>query len=98
MGDAEGRSSLSKCQPLSEIVFHNEFDDGLTGWIEFIGNCEDSLENETDYLEAMDTHPPMLSSATMQETSTALTTSEPTRQLLKKYWTLRPLTRELEDM
>lgn len=62
---------LSKFQPLSTIVFHDEFDDGLNGWTELIGNYEDSLENVTDYPEAMDARPPMLSSSTMHDTGTA---------------------------
>ncbi|MBI4587296.1 MAG: hypothetical protein HY725_00535 [Candidatus Rokubacteria bacterium] len=62
---------LSKFQPLSNIIFYDDFDEGLCGWTELIGNYEDSLEQVTDYPEAMDSRPPMLSSLTMHDTGTA---------------------------
>jgi hypothetical protein len=62
---------LSAYRPLPTIVFYDDFDRGLHGWTELLGNYEDTLENVTDYPDAMDSRPPMLSSAIMHDTGTA---------------------------
>lgn len=62
---------LSAFRPLPTIIFFDDFNRGLHGWTELLGNYEDELENVTDYPEAMDSRPPMLSSATMHDTGTA---------------------------
>jgi hypothetical protein len=62
---------LSSFRPLNTIVFHDDFNHGLHGWTELLGNYEDTIENVTDYPDAMDSRPPMLSSAVMHDTGTA---------------------------
>jgi hypothetical protein len=61
--------ALSKFDPLSRILFYDDFDRGMGGWSELIGNYEGSLDSmlpEYAYLR-----PPMLSSATMWDTGSA---------------------------
>ena len=61
--------ALSKFDPLSRIIFYDDFDRGLQGWSELIGNYEGSLDSMLPAYE--DLRPPMLSSATMWDTGTA---------------------------
>src|SRR5438093_959827 len=57
---------LSRFDPLGRIVYFDDFDDGHHGWMELIGNYEDSLETMLPHYR--DHRPPMLSSATMWDT------------------------------
>jgi hypothetical protein len=60
---------LSKFNPLSRIIFYDDFDHGLQGWSELVGNYEHSLDNMLPGLSDM--RPPMLSSGTQWDTGTA---------------------------
>lgn len=60
---------LSKFNPLDRILFADDFDTGMCGWSELIGNYEGSLD--TILPPFRDLRPPMLSSATMWDTGTA---------------------------
>ena len=60
---------LSKFDPLPRIIFYDDFDHGLQGWSELIGNYEDSLD--TMLPQYADMRPPMLSSGTMWDTGAA---------------------------
>lgn len=62
-------ASLSRFDPLPRIIFHDDFDRGLQGWSELIGNYEDSLDSMLP--EYQDMRPPMLSSGTMWDTGSA---------------------------
>jgi hypothetical protein len=59
---------LSRFEPLPRILFFDDFDDGLHGWIELIGNYEGALDSMLPPYR--DLRPPMLSSATMWDTGT----------------------------
>ena len=67
MLDADAR--LSSYDPLSRIVCYDDFDYGLQGWSELIGNYEGSLDSMLPGYE--DLRPPMLSNATMWDTGSA---------------------------
>jgi hypothetical protein len=60
---------LSKFDPLSRILFYDDFDQGLQGWSGLIGNYEGTLDSMLP--EFSDLRPPMLSSGTMWDTGTA---------------------------
>jgi hypothetical protein len=60
---------LSRYDPLPRIIFYDDFDNGLQGWTELIGNYEGSLGNMLPEYEDM--RPPMLSNLTMWDTGTA---------------------------
>jgi hypothetical protein len=60
---------LSKFDPLSRIFFYDDFDHGLQGWMELIGNYEDTLDSMLP--EYVDLRPPMLSNGTMWDTGSA---------------------------
>jgi hypothetical protein len=60
---------LSRFDPLSRILCHDDFDLGLQGWSELVGNYEDSLDSMLP--EFADLRPPMLSNLTMWDTGTA---------------------------
>jgi hypothetical protein len=60
---------LSRFDPLPRILFHDDFDEGLHGWSELIGNYEGSLDSMLP--EYQDLRPPMLSNLTMWDTGTA---------------------------
>jgi hypothetical protein len=60
---------LSKFDPLFRILFYDDFDRGMGGWSELIGNYEGSLDNMLP--EYADLRPPMLSTATMWDTGSA---------------------------
>ena len=62
-------AGLSKFDPLSRIIFYDDFDRGLQGWSELIGNYEDSLDSMLPGYE--DLRPPMLSNGTMWDTGSA---------------------------
>ena len=58
--------SLSKFEPLPNILFHDDFDVGLQGWTELIGNYENSLD--TMLPPYRDHRPPQLSTLAMWDT------------------------------
>ena len=60
---------LSRFDPLERVFFYDDFDDGLRGWSELIGNYERSLDSMLP--EYSDMRPPMLSNLTMWDTGTA---------------------------
>ena len=60
---------LSRFDPLERIIFYDDFDDGIRGWSELIGNYERSLDSMLP--EYSDMRPPMLSNLTMWDTGTA---------------------------
>ena len=59
---SRGDPNLGKFEPLPRIVVYDDFDRGLCGWTQLIGNYEDTLDNIRN---SEDTRPPMLSSAPM---------------------------------
>ena len=60
---------LSKFSPLPRIIYYDDFDDGIQGWMELIGNYEHSLDSMLP--EYQDLRPPMLSNGTMWDTGSA---------------------------
>lgn len=60
---------LSRFDPLERIVFFDDFDQGLQGWTQLIGNYEDSLDRMLPPFR--DLRPPMLSNLTQWDTGTA---------------------------
>lgn len=60
---------LSRFDPLERVFFYDDFDEGLRGWSELIGNYEHSLDSMLP--EYSDMRPPMLSNLTMWDTGTA---------------------------
>jgi len=60
---------LSKFDPLSRIIFYDDFDEGYHGWSELIGNYEDDLSSLLPPYK--DLRPPMLSNGTMWDTGSA---------------------------
>jgi len=62
-------TALSRFDPLPRVIHYDDFDHGLQGWSELIGNYEDDLGKMLP--EFADLRPPMLSSGTMWDTGTA---------------------------
>ena len=60
---------LSRFDPLSRILFFDDFDQGYCGWSELIGNYEHTLDSMLP--EYRDLRPPQLSNLTMWDTGTA---------------------------
>lgn len=60
---------LSRYDPLSRILCYDDFDQGINGWSELIGNYEGSLNSMLPPYR--DLRPPMLSNLTMWDTGTA---------------------------
>ena len=60
---------LSRFDPLPRVIFYDDFDEGMHGWSELIGNYEGSLDTILPGPE--DLRPPMLSNLTMWDTGTA---------------------------
>ena len=60
---------LSKFDPLPRTIFYDDFDCGLQGWSELIGNYEDNLDTMLPGYK--DLRPPMLSNGTMWDTGSA---------------------------
>ena len=60
---------LSKFDPLSRIIFYDDFDAGLQGWSELIGNYEGTLDSMLPGYA--DLRPPMLSNLSMWDTGSA---------------------------
>jgi len=59
---------LSRFNPLSRIIFYDDFDRGLQGWTALIGNYEDTLDVILPGFR--DLRPPMLSNLTAWDTGT----------------------------
>ena len=66
---AAGDPRLSRFDPLERIIFYDDFDGGIKGWSELIGNYEHRLDSMLP--EYSDMRPPMLSNLTMWDTGTA---------------------------
>jgi len=62
--DADRR--LSKFDPLSRIIFYDDFDDGMNGWVGLIGNYENSLDSMLEGYRQL--RQPMLSNLTHWDT------------------------------
>lgn len=60
---------LSRFDPLSRVITFDDFDIGLNGWTNLIGNYEDSLDSVLP--EYRDLRGPMLSNGTMWDTGSA---------------------------
>ncbi|MAS33032.1 MAG: hypothetical protein CL610_03430 [Anaerolineaceae bacterium] len=60
---------LSRFNPLPRILYYDDFDDGMHGWTQLIGNYEGSLDSILP--EYTDIRPPQLSNLTMWDTGTA---------------------------
>ena len=45
LGHPAGRSAASKFTPLERILFYDDFDEGVNGWGELIGNHDGNLDN-----------------------------------------------------
>ncbi|MBK9166120.1 MAG: hypothetical protein IPM24_01510 [Bryobacterales bacterium] len=61
--------TLSAFDPLPRVLFADDFDNGLNGWITVIGNYEDSLDSIIPEYQGWQA--PMLSNLTMWDTGTA---------------------------
>lgn len=61
--------ALSKFDPLSRIIYYDDFDTGLNGWTALIGNYEESLDSILPGFR--DLRPPMLSSSAFWDTGSA---------------------------
>jgi len=62
-------TQLSRFSPLSRIITYDDFDTGLNGWTNLIGNYEDRLDSMLP--EYRDLRGPMLSNSTMWDTGSA---------------------------
>lgn len=60
--------ALSRFQPMKRIIFFDDFDHGINGWTELIGNYEGSLD--TVMPPYRDHRPPQLSNLSMWDTGT----------------------------
>ena len=60
--------SLKKYNPLSRILFHDDFDEGINGWCELVGNHGGDLDRIRPTVA--DLRPPQLSSATFFDIGT----------------------------
>lgn len=65
----DAHPNLSKFDPLPRIIFYDDFDHGMQGWSELIGNYEGSLDSMLPAYADM--RPAMLSNGTMWDTGTA---------------------------
>ncbi|MBM3801079.1 MAG: hypothetical protein FJW26_02080 [Acidimicrobiia bacterium] len=59
---------LSKFNPLSRILFYDDFDEGVNGWTELCGNHDGNLDNVRPMV--IDLRPPQLSSCTFFDIGT----------------------------
>ena len=62
-------TKLSRFDPLSRVITYDDFDSGLNGWTNLIGNYEGSLDSMLP--EYRDLRGPMLSNSTMWDTGSA---------------------------
>ncbi len=60
---------MSRFDPLPRIIFFDDFDEGLNGWMELIGNYEGTLDSLLPPYR--DLRPPQLSNLTMWDTGTS---------------------------
>lgn len=60
---------LTQFDPLPRVIFFDDFDNGLNGWTELIGNYEDDLDNMLPQYK--DHRPPQLSTLSMWDTGSA---------------------------
>src|SRR5690606_26415364 len=60
--------SLEKYNPLDRILFHDDFDEGINGWCELVGNHGGDLDRIRPAVA--DLRPPQLSSATFFDIGT----------------------------
>jgi hypothetical protein len=60
---------LSRFNPLPRILYYDDFDNGINGWTQLIGNYENNLDSILP--EYQDLRPPQLSNLTMWDTGTA---------------------------
>ena len=65
----DAHPNLSRFDPLPRIIFYDDFDHGMQGWSELIGNYEGSLDSMLPAYADM--RPAMLSNGTMWDTGTA---------------------------
>ena len=59
---------ISRYQPMKRIIYFDDFDEGVNGWTELIGNYEGSLDTLLPGYK--DLRPPMLSNITMWDSGT----------------------------
>jgi hypothetical protein len=59
---------LSKYDPQKRIIYFDDFDEGINGWTELIGNYEDNLDSLLPGYR--DLRPPQLSSVSMWDSGT----------------------------
>lgn len=59
---------LSRFNPLPRILFHDDFDEGINGWCELVGNHDGNLDNVRTVVA--DLRPPQLSSCTFFDIGT----------------------------
>lgn len=64
----EVTTAIPNDQPLEQLLYRDDFDNGLSGWTGLIGNYEDSLD--TILPGFADLRPPMLSNLTVWDTGT----------------------------
>ena len=74
---------LGKFDPLSRIIFYDDFDEGYHGWSELIGNYEDDLASLLPGYE--DLRPPLNSS---QTSSKGATTTSRRSSTTRAIWAL----------
>ena len=65
-GPVHQDSRLARFEPMRRIIFFDDFDDGINGWTELIGNYEGSLD--TVLSPYRDHRPPQLSNLSMWDT------------------------------
>ena len=44
-GTAAGDVRLAKFDPLPRVLFFDDFDEGINGWCELVGNHDNNLDN-----------------------------------------------------
>lgn len=59
---------LGRFNPLQRILCYDDFDNGVNGWSELIGNTDGNLDHMAEYLR--DTRPPQLSTCTFFDQGT----------------------------
>jgi hypothetical protein len=64
----QSNPKLSKFNPLSRILFYDDFDEGINGWTELIGNHDGNLDNVRKVME--DLRPPQLSNCNFFDVGT----------------------------
>lgn len=67
-GGTTAQPAFSRFAPMGRILFFDDFDNGINGWIELIGNYEDTLDSILPPFKYQ--RPPQLSSISMWDTGT----------------------------